>query len=323
MTPVVQVQALAKHYRPSLFGAKVTALHGISFEVREGECLGVLGPNGAGKSTTLKILTGLLRPDGGSAELLGRPCGEPRARRELGYLPENPWYHEHLNPVEGLMLHGRLAGLSRREIRERTPDLLDRVGLTDARGRRLRTFSKGMRQRFGLAAALLHRPRLLLLDEPLSGLDPAGRRLFKDLIQEERDAGRTVLLSSHVLGDVQELCERVLVMKSGRVAAEGSIAELMGGDPQHCELIVADAPSELRARIAARASSWSESGAIVTARLPGDEGSELASAVAAAGGHVRSLIPERETLEEWFVRVIDGEVGAPVEPVESLEEVQA
>jgi ABC-2 type transport system ATP-binding protein len=320
MTSVLEARGLVKRFRPTLFGPKVAALKGVSFSVEEGECFGLLGQNGAGKTTALKILTGLLEADEGEATLLGRASRDSAARRELGFLPENPYFHEHLTPNEGLALYGRLVGLTREQIESRAPALLARVGLTDAAARRLRGFSKGMRQRFGLAAALLHEPPLLLLDEPLSGLDPGGRLLVKELILEQRRAGRTVLLCSHVLADVQELCDRVVVLDHGEVVRSGTIHELLESAPRSFELCAEQVDAALRAKIEAVATLWRTSGDVITARLPGSElGPALAAEVYANGARLLSLVPERESLEEWFVRLTGGSIEGsggerPVEP---------
>lgn len=318
MASVLEARGLVKRFRPTLFGSKVAALKGVSFAVEHGECFGLLGQNGAGKTTAIKILTGLLEPDEGEATLLGRSSRDSTARCELGYLPENPYFHEHLTPIEGLDLYGRLVGLKRAQIRQRAPALLERVGLTEAAGRRLRGFSKGMRQRFGLAAALLHDPPLLLLDEPLSGLDPAGRLLVKEVILEQRRLGRTVLLCSHVLADVQELCDRVVVLHRGEVVRSGTIHELLESAPRSFELCAEQVDEELRSRIEAAATLWRTSGDVITARLPGSElGPAFAAEVHAHGARLLSLVPERESLEEWFVRLTGAgaEGESPVAPL--------
>ncbi len=304
MAFVVEVADLHKSFRPQVFGPVVQALRGVSFQVKQGECFGYLGQNGAGKTTTMKVLTGLMTPTKGAATLLGRPCGDEGARRELGYLPENPYFYEHLTPVEALRFYGRLSGLTSADVAARTPALLERVRLSDAAKRRIRGFSKGMRQRFGLAAALIHEPALVMLDEPLNGLDPSGRQLVKELILEERQKGRTVFLCSHVLADVQEVCDRVVVIHGGVVAREGTMHDLLDSKPQSYELTVEHVPAELVERIRAAAALCRETEGVVTAKLAGpDAGPELATAVAAGGGRVVALVPERETLESWFVRL--------------------
>jgi ABC-2 type transport system ATP-binding protein len=310
MTTVVEARDLHKTFRPSAFGKPVQALRGVSFAVAEGECFGYLGPNGAGKTTTMKVLTGLMTPTQGEVALLGGPPSDASARGGLGYLPENPYFYEHLTPLEALEFYGALSGVPASTVKERAPALLERVRLSDAAGRRIRGFSKGMRQRFGLAAALIHDPALLMLDEPLSGLDPAGRRLVKEIILEERNAGRTVFLCSHVLADVQELCDRVVIVHRGQIAREGTMQELLEAGPRSFELVASHVPAELKDRIRHEARLFREAGDTITAHLDGAEpGPELAAAVHAGGGRVLSLVPERENLEAWFVRVIQREGG--------------
>src|SRR5688572_11308769 len=315
MRTVLEVSDLRKQFKPRLFKPRFEALRGVSFSVQQGECFGLLGQNGAGKTTTIKVATGLLKPDGGSATLLGKPCGDAAARRALGYLPENPYFHEHLTPAEGLATYGRLCGVDAATIAARAPALLARVGLADAVNRRLRGFSKGMRQRFGLAAALLHEPDLLLLDEPLTGLDPGGRRLVKELILEQRQRGATVVLCSHVLADVEELCDRVVVLHHGEVVRTGTIRELLSNAPRSYELVARGVAAPLQERIAAQALASHAQAETFTAKLPGDSlGPALAAEVHRAGGIVLSLTPERESLEEWFVRFVQAG-DAPVEPL--------
>ncbi len=310
MSDVIRVSDLTKTFRPQALRRPVEALRGVSFAVAPGECFGYLGPNGAGKTTTMKVLTGLMTPTSGSVELLGAPPAEAAARQALGYLPENPYFYEHLTPIEALTFYGRLSGLTRAEARRRSTTLLDRVQLGDAAARRIRGFSKGMRQRFGLATALIHEPRLLMLDEPLSGLDPAGRRQVKEIVLAERAKGSTVFLCSHVLADVQELCDRVVILDQGRVQREGTIHDLLESAPHSFELCAAKVPDDLREKIRARSTLFRESGGTITAQIAGDEaGPEFAAAVHAAGGRVLSLIPERESLESWFVRVVQRGAG--------------
>lgn len=307
MTHVVEVTDLHKTFRPQVFGKPVKALRGVTFRVREGECFGYLGQNGAGKTTTMKVLTGLMTPTEGSATLLGKPCGDEAARLELGYLPENPYFYEHLTPNEALQFYGRLSGLTAADIRARGPAILERVRLADAADRRIRGFSKGMRQRFGLAAALIHDPALLMLDEPLNGLDPGGRQLVKELILEERQRGRTVFLCSHVLADVEEVCDRVVVIHGGVVAREGTMHELLDAKAHSYELTAENVPETLATAIRGSATIFRVAAGVLTAKIPGpDGGPDFAAKVHAAGGRVLALVPERETLESWFVRLTSG-----------------
>src|SRR5499425_115340 len=199
-----------------VFSGKV-AVRNLTLDVPRGEVFGFLGPNGAGKSTSVKMLLGLVFPTSGEAQILGYAVGDVKTRSRVGFLPEHFRFYDWLTPTELLKLHGRLYGMSRAKLRERVPVLLDLVGLTPHRDKRLRDFSKGMLQRIGLAQALLNEPDLIFLDEPTSGLDPVGRRLVRDIIKAQRDRGATVLLNSHLLGEVEVTCNRVAFIKDGEV----------------------------------------------------------------------------------------------------------
>jgi ABC-2 type transport system ATP-binding protein len=226
-TPI-RVEGVSKAYAVGFWlRRRVRALQELTLEVQGGEIFGLLGPNGAGKSTTIKILMDLVRPTSGEVEIFGLPPAEPAARAQIGYLPENPAPYEYLTPREFLTLSATLAGVEGREVRRRVSEVLERVELAAFERLRIRRFSKGMVQRVGLASALVGRPRLLVLDEPTSGLDPLGRRLFRDIILEERARGATVLLCTHIIPDVEALCDRVALLVAGRVAQSGSVGELL------------------------------------------------------------------------------------------------
>ncbi|GAC1319557.1 MAG: ABC transporter ATP-binding protein [Chloroflexota bacterium] len=222
----IEVVGLRKQY------GRKTALHGLDLVVQAGEVFGFLGPNGAGKTTTVKILLGLVRPTAGEARLLGRPAGEADARRRIGYLPENFRFHDWLTGEGLLQFHGRLAGMSLERRQERIPQVLELVGLGDRGADRIRSYSKGMTQRIGLAQAILHEPDIVLLDEPTSALDPVGRREVRDLIRLLASTGTTVFLNSHLLSEVEMVCDRVAIVDRGRVVRSGPLAELVGGTPE-------------------------------------------------------------------------------------------
>lgn len=214
-----------KKYR--LGGVKsVQAVHDLSLTVAKGEVFGFIGPNGAGKSTTIKLLLNLARLDNGSIVINGSPCTETVSRAQLGYLPENPYLYDYLTATEFLAYSGRLSGMSRSAIREKTPVLLEKLLLSDAAHRKIGTFSKGMQQRTAIAAALIHNPEIVILDEPMSGLDPLGRKLVFDLINELKSHGRTVFISSHVLPDIERLCDRIGIIVRGKLSYEGKVSEL-------------------------------------------------------------------------------------------------
>ncbi|TMA11565.1 MAG: ABC transporter ATP-binding protein, partial [Deltaproteobacteria bacterium] len=223
----VRAEALSKIYRVGFWARKVRAVEDLSFEVRGGEIFGLLGPNGAGKTTALKMLLGFVKPTSGQAFISGERVGTVASRRDLGYLPENPALYEFLRGDEYLIFAGRLCGLSRADARHRAYELLERVGLT-GRGadRPIRKFSKGMVQRLALAQALVADPGIVILDEPMSGLDPIGRKEIRDLILQLREEGRTVLFSTHILSDVEAICDRVGILVDGRLTDCGALADL-------------------------------------------------------------------------------------------------
>ena len=225
--PPIEADGLVKIFRDFWRRPKVRAVDGIAFNVGAGEVFGLLGPNGSGKSTVLKMLLGLLRPTRGRLRVLGRPPTDVRAKARLGYLPEESYLYPYLTPAETLDFYGRLFDLTARERRRRTDELLEMVGLQHARRRAVGEFSKGMARRVGLAQALINDPDLVLLDEPTSGLDPLGCRQVKDLILTLARRGKTVVLSSHLLADVEDVCHRIAILYSGRIQAQGPIGELL------------------------------------------------------------------------------------------------
>ena len=283
---------------------------GVSFSVSRGEIFGFLGPNGAGKTTTIKMLTGLIHPSSGGGTLLGAPLGDRAARSKLGFLPEHPYFYDYLKPLEFLDFYGQLFGLTARERRRRAEALIDRVGLSHARGRPVRKFSKGMIQRLGIAQALINDPDLIILDEPMSGLDPVGRKDVRDIILELRAQGRTVFLSSHILQDVEMICDRVVLLYRGKVIDEGSLDALLqapggvveitasGLSPAHMEAL-----KPLAARVANVAGGH---------RFYLDHGHDqraLIEAVFQAGGEIVSVTPHRLALEDVFVQQIQQAEG--------------
>jgi len=226
--PILEVQELAKTYRVGFLRRKVAAVRGVTFSVPRGAVFGLLGPNGAGKTTTIKMLMGLVAPGAGSFRILGRSGRRAAAREDVGFLPENPYFHEYLTPRELLEFYGQLCGLDRATIGRRRNRLIEQVGLQDAARRQLRKFSKGMLQRIGLAQALIGKPQLLILDEPMSGLDPIGRKLIADMLVELNEGGTTIVFASHILSDVERLCDRVVILNGGLKVAEGTLEDLVG-----------------------------------------------------------------------------------------------
>jgi ABC-2 type transport system ATP-binding protein len=227
---MIKLDNISKCFAEGVAARKVQALQGLSLQVPRGEVFGFLGPNGAGKSTTIKTLLNLIRPDSGMATIMGRDVADKNVRKAVGYLPENPYFYDYLTADELLWFGGRTSGLARAEIHERATELLGKVDLLDARRRKLRTYSKGMVQRAGLALALIHDPDVAILDEPMSGLDPLGRKMVGDLILELKERGKTVFFSSHILSDIERFCDRVGIIVGGQLRITGHLHELITTD---------------------------------------------------------------------------------------------
>lgn len=300
----ITIERLSKTFRPMWpWQEATTVLTDVSLTVRQGEIFGFLGHNGAGKTTTMKILLGLLRGTSGSVEVLGAPAGEVERHARIGYLPESPYFYGYLTAEEFLTFYGKLAKLSLATVRERVPELLRRVGLEEARHRQLRRFSKGMLQRIGLAQAMIHDPELVILDEPMSGLDPMGRKEVRDLILSLRDRGKTVFFSSHILSDVEMICDRVGILAKGRIFAVGRVEDLVSEHIAQsvevvCDGVVGD-DIELIKRHALRVLQRGNRCLIV---LPGQDVLEdTLSAIHEAGGKLVSVLPHKGSLEEIFV----------------------
>lgn len=303
--PAIRTTNLSKDFSVGFWRPRpYRALDHVSIAVETGDVFGFLGPNGAGKTTTLKLLMQLVFPTSGSAEILGRPIGDVAVRRRIGYLPENPYFYDHLTAEELLDYYARLFGMPAAERRERTTKTLDRLGIGAERRLQLRKFSKGMLQRVGLAQALVNDPDIIFLDEPMSGLDPLGRRDVRALMLELRDQGRTIFFSSHILSDAEALCSRVAILAKGRVAAAGSLTELQAFAVRGWELVMANVPQPALDRVRVRATRVQTiSGDRYAIELPPDaEPEHVLRELTAAGATIVSLNPLRETLEELFVR---------------------
>ena len=243
--PAIAVQGLTKIFPvPFHPTRKVVAVKDLSLRIEPGEVYGLLGPNGSGKSTTLKIILGLVSPTGGRTEIFGRDSRLVESREAVGFLPENPYFYKFLTGAETLRFFGRLCGMTGATLKTRVNEMLDIVGLNKARDRRLGTYSKGMLQRIGLAQALIHDPRLVVLDEPTAGVDPAGSREIRDLIMDLKRRGITVLLSSHLLAQAQEICDRIGILADGVLVREGRLQDLIAIENQ-TELVIADASDDL------------------------------------------------------------------------------
>lgn len=302
--PAIETKALRVVYNPGLFAGRKVGLETLDLQVPVGSIYGFLGQNGAGKTTTIKALMGLLHPTSGQAWIMGVDTAGSAARRRVGFMPENPYFYEYLTAREALHFYGRLSGTPRKDRRRRTDELLDRFGLSHAKNTPLREFSKGMRQRLGLAQALLHEPPVVILDEPMSGLDPLGRHEIRENILALREQGRTVFFSSHILGDVEDVCDRVCVIHHGRKVVEGPLASLLS--PRAVEVSVAASglpPEGVPAAAAKARRAWHDGELYHVVVDDEDAALEVTEILRAAGGVIRRLIPHREPLEDYFVRV--------------------
>jgi ABC-2 type transport system ATP-binding protein len=312
MTPAIELEDLTKDYSVGFWRPRpYRALDRLSLAIEPGEVFGFLGPNGAGKTTTLKLLMQLIFPTSGRAAILGKPVGHVATRRRIGYLPENPYFYDYLTAEELLTYFAQLLDVPNADRARRVSTLLDRVGLGRERRFQLRKFSKGMIQRVGIAQALLNDPEVVFLDEPMSGLDPLGRRDVRSLILELRDQGRTVFFSSHILADAEALCSRVAVVAGGRLAASGRLTDLAEFRIRGWELVATNVPSAVLERLRPVATRLTEiSSGRYTIELPLTETPEAAvTMLAAAGASIVSVNPLRDTLEDFFVQQI-ASVGA-------------
>ncbi len=304
MDHVLQVTELKKSFRGHLSIGVHHVLDGVNLSVPKGVIYGFLGPNGAGKTTTIKILAGLLFPDAGEARIFGRSSTDRSVRRRIGFLPETPYFYDYLKGAELLAFMGRLYGLSPSQLSRRVPELLETVGLKGQGKLQLRKYSKGMLQRIGLAQALIHDPELVILDEPMSGLDPIGRREIRDLILSLKEQGKTVFFSSHILADAEMLCDQVAILVKGRVVQEGILEVLLGSEVRFWDVTLRgletfSPPSGC--------SVLTHRGGQVLVRVESEETLQtLLDKARAEGASVRSVMPHKASLEDLFMAQIPG-----------------
>lgn len=309
MTPAIETVELTKDYAVGFWRPRPRrALERLSLTVGVGEVFGFLGPNGAGKTTTLKLLTELVYPTSGRAAIFGRDVGDLAVKRRVGYLPESPYFYDYLTAEELLVYFASLFGFTRQDGRRRAERLLDEMGIGAERRLPLRKFSKGMLQRVGIAQALINDPEVIIFDEPMSGLDPLGRRDVRALILRLRDEGRTVFFSSHVLSDAEALCSRVAILAQGRLVAAGPIGDIVAFRSRGWELVVSEVPEQLLATLGARVTRVTPIGdGRYAFELPLEPGPErLLAELTGAGARLVSLNPVRDTLEDFFVRQVAG-----------------
>ena len=312
MTPssdlVVQTEQLSKIFRVGFWGKRVTAVESLNLEVRRGEVFGFLGPNGAGKTTTLKILMGLIYPTSGHARLFGQDLGDPQTKARLGFLPESPYFYDYLTSREFLEFYGHLFGLWGAVLDKRIDELLELVGMTHAKDLQLRKFSKGMLQRVGIAQALINDPELVVLDEPMSGLDPIGRKEVRDLIFRLKESGKTVLFSSHILHDAEVLCDRVAMILKGRLVACGRVTDLLDQGASHqVELVVDRLTSEGLDHLRPLADKVVMQGDRMLVVLKSQQQVRGAlEIIRSAKASLVSLNPQKGSLEDLFIREVEG-----------------
>jgi ABC-2 type transport system ATP-binding protein len=300
-TPAIKTAELSKRF------GRTVALAGLTMTVPRGEVFGFLGPNGAGKTTSVKLLLGLLKPTSGEGWLLGRPIGDLETRRHIGYLPELFRYQAWLSAREVLALHCELAPLPRSSWTDEIRTVLDTVGLTDRAGDRVGTFSKGMQQRLGLAAALLGEPELVFLDEPTSALDPVGRHDVREIIRGLASRGTAIFLNSHLLTEVEQVCDRVAVVDHGRVIASGTMDELLGGSA--VQLRVTGLSQADKNKLAGFGHIDDEGEMLTFTNLKPDRVPELVSEIVSLGGRVYEVAPRHQTLEDRFLQLLETEVN--------------
>jgi len=298
--PVIEILGLEKTYLVGFWRKRPKrALHPLHLTVEEGEVFGFLGPNGAGKTTTLKMLMGLVFPTSGSARLLGRDWTDPEVKAQIGFLPEQPYFYDYLTAHELLNYYGQLSGVPGKDRKRRIDEVLQRVGLTDVKGVQLRKFSKGMLQRAGIAQAILHDPKLVFFDEPMSGLDPMGRREVRDLMEQLKHEGKTVFFSTHILSDAEALCDRVAIIHQGELRGVGAVADLTSSVQGKVEVIWQG--TEVPPSMKALGAECHVTGDTVRAVLAESQQDAAIDALRRERMRLIAITPVRTSLEEYFI----------------------
>jgi ABC-2 type transport system ATP-binding protein len=297
----IEILGLTKTYQVGFWRKRPKcALRPLNLSVEEGEIFGFLGPNGAGKTTTLKLLMGLVYPSAGSARILGNEINDPGMKAQIGFLPEQPYFYDYLTAAELLEYYAQLSGVGAKDRKRQVNEVLARVGLPDVSGMQLRKFSKGMLQRVGIAQAILHNPRLLFFDEPMSGLDPIGRREVRDLMEELKHAGKTVFFSTHILSDAEALCDRVAIIHQGELRGVGAVADLTSSVEGNVEVVWHG--NSVPANVKTLSPTCRVTGDTVRAVVPEASQDGLVDALRRERIHIVSVTPLRTSLEEYFVQ---------------------
>ena len=317
MQVVVSTSGLSKTYTAGFWKTKrVVALENLTLQIQDNEIFGYLGPNGAGKSTTLKLLMSLIFPTSGSAEILGKPVSKVSTRQQIGYLPENPYFYEYLTAEEFLSYYAGLLGLSAADIKDRAGYYLKLTDTFHARKLQLRKFSKGMLQRVGIAQALINDPKVLFLDEPMSGLDPIGRREVRDLILKLKDQGKTIIFSTHILNDVEILCDRVAVLNRGKLIGSGNLSGLISKEVKYIEVLFSGLSVGEARQLFDSSHSITQSGSTIRLEIGAESKiTDVVRPIEQAGGKILSVTPIRQTMEDYFFTLVgEGRKKASLEP---------
>ncbi len=309
-SPAISVRDVSKVYGRGLFGAQgVTAVDRVTLDVARGQVFGLLGPNGAGKTTLVKMLLGLASKSSGEAQLLGQPVGDPAVRRKVGYLPEGHRLPPYLTGVQMLELFGQMCGCEREWLKRRVPEVLEQVGMRDAAKRKIREYSKGMTQRVGLAQAMIHEPDVIILDEPTDGVDPVGRAAVRQIVQSLKERGATVFINSHLLQEVELVCDRVVIMVRGRVVREGAIDELTPRTGRY-RFDLHPVPPNLRVILGDLGAGFEAHAGGFELQLGDAELDQCVDRLRAAGVSIRGVLARRLNLEQAFIQLVkSGQTG--------------
>jgi len=306
---IIRVSGLVKDFRPGFGLRKKRVLHGIDFEVKRGELFGFIGPNGAGKTTTMKILMGLIRATQGEARILGHDVRETAFREHIGFAPESPYFYDFLTGAEILDFYARLCAVPRARRAERVREVLAWVGLAHAADMRLRTYSKGMLQRIGIAQAIVHDPSVVFLDEPMSGLDPVGRKEIRDLVVKLNSEGKTIFMNTHILADVETVCDRVAIIVQGRIAYQGELGGALPAGERAFDVTFSALSPELAEQAEARFEAvLSGRGDRITLRIADKHLSELVQGALTHGAAIEEIVPVGVGLEALFLDAVSGKL---------------
>lgn len=305
---IIFLSGISKVFRDGFWRKKIVALENVSLEVKSGEILGYLGPNGAGKTTTIKILTNLIRPSQGEVEIKGLPASNEQARKFIGYLPEQPYFYNYLTAMEFLIYCGNLSGVWGKACRNRAKDLLARFGLEKNYNIKLRNFSRGMLQRIGIAQALIHDPQVIILDEPMEGLDPIGRRLVKDIIMELKSQGKTVFFSSHILEDVEAICDRVAILITGHLRAVDTLQNILGQQESIIDIdFIIESDNDSSSIIKQFPATKKHGKKLIFSTTNEEEVFSVVDKIKEKKGHILTIQHRRTTLEDIFLKQVSME----------------